>query len=295
MWLNFSCNSLNTDDMAEKSSVFAFWQEQERKIGLDEIPKPTRTSPLTKRLIKTMESNKQPLDHKQKERHVVMNTKATSYKSLPGNNVRSSKSSLCVSDNNLPSDLAPRSLNRNRPHSVMILSRRFETQFETTSHLSPDQSPEARHKRIQFSDTKTDKLNLKEPVSFETTKSAPPPIHNGDHVARVVINSKLRNKSETTKSDSRSCSNKLHHQVSETSDTIRSVPSTLNIRNHVSKLDSNSSPQSFDSIKSAPPTIDNRKHNFSWKSKESKSPLQSSGSFISYLEDITDNDDNYVS
>ena len=340
MWLTLGNLILQLTDMAEKSSVFAFWQEKERKTGQDErTTSATRTSPLTRRLIKNMESE-QSLDQKN-----YVNPKATSYKSLPGHNSLLSKSNSSVSDGNGPTEKV-RSLHRNRPHSVMVLSKRFET-HTNSSHVSPGNSPESRHKCKQISNTNIGKLLREE---FRIPESAPPTIDNRDrnyNVPRLSIDGKLHHKEESvilnsTKSapstidnrnqvlrlsrlqsdtsdtiksavvDNRTrvpklqsdtsnlavdripklgINNEQHHKESDTLDTIKSAPSTINTRNHDARLGSNSKLQSdtSDGTKSAPPTIDNRKHgSFSWRSKETKQLLQTGGSFISYLDEITD-------
>ena len=166
---------LHLTDMAEKSSVFAFWQGKERAKLDNNKPTPARISPSTTRSTRGVEfvlpiGQKQPTGNNS----VV---KRTSTKSLPHHNYQKSKSAHHLDRVGIDNAVVRKPLTRNnRPHSVMVLSKRFETGIQTKK--SPNPSPETHRRKLRIMDDSSGFKVTKDINSnnMDTIKSAPPTI-----------------------------------------------------------------------------------------------------------------------
>ena len=223
--------------MAEMSSAFAFWQEKEREARKNDSTKATSKNPSPKRTV----DFKLPPEKQDRKSN---STKPSSTKSLPGHNSLNTKSFPSLVGSNSPEVHRP--IRRNRPHSVLVLSQRFETNIQDKSSPPPPPPPSS--------------------SSSSSHSSSHSPHNIPPRVSPKPSPEVYRRKKPSP--------------VSTASSLNREQPKAT---------------EDVDTIKSAPPTIDHRKPSWSLsknnKGTVNRQPLQSSSSFISYVDgfDVVEN------
>ena len=160
--------------MAEKPAAFAFWQERERQTQQEELSS-KKASPQSRRTSNKGVQFRLPPDQVD---YFKPNHSQASSKSLPGRNMMLSGS--ITTEQVDPSELYKpfRHVQKNRPHSVMVLSKRFEN---SNTVQPPKVSPKPDRKEFQStanavdpSSETTGKDDIEEIDNTPTIKSAPP-------------------------------------------------------------------------------------------------------------------------
>lgn len=243
-------NSCKFTDMAE-NSPFAFWQEKERIAKGEESDRKssTKRSPVTKRVNNEIPSKPQkPPTPVSKSLPRQLHTTNSSTVTTPVPSLVPSKSSTSINDK---CNETHRPISRNRPHSVMALSQIFESAKPDQQHWSTNQ-----HISPSYS-PEYSRRGIKLPVNSTTSDKTEP--------CKTATNSNT---------------------------VTKSAPSTMKNQKKLSfSPPDNTEEVDPDCIQSAPPTMDghynHRSNSSPWKTSNTNQ-LQSSGSFVSYLDELGD-------